>query len=288
VLECARIWARYASWEDRTTRPTRALVCALASIGLSTYKAVRRWLEQHGYLGTVTEGSTPWLHGPAALVDPGARNDAAVYVLAIPQRKPRHEPCSVTPVTRPPSGSRSELVQRPARAREDQDQDQGGPGSARAAFPVPATALRTGPGHTLSDRHVSQLARPFTAAGYSARDLAYAVDHDPSGAQHRLSATVRHPAGWLRWRLSRWLGPDGTPLPPVTEIRAAAAERDRAEADARRAALASSTWIDPAGHAAAIRRQLGWRQKPPGPSARNHHPGGEITLFDDTAWHPRP
>ena len=44
---------------------------------------------------------------------------------------------------------------------------------------------------------------PF--AGWTASDLVHAVDHWPDGRQHRTRlANVRHPAAWLRWRLSHW------------------------------------------------------------------------------------
>ena len=40
-------------------------------------------------------------------------------------------------------------------------------------------------------------------------DLQFAVDHEPGGRQHRYDlATVRHPVGWLRFRLRLWLGAD--------------------------------------------------------------------------------
>ena len=42
-------------------------------------------------------------------------------------------------------------------------------------------------------------------------DVVRAIDHSPGGRQHfARAANLRHPAGWLRWRLSRRLNLDGT------------------------------------------------------------------------------
>lgn len=55
----------------------------------------------------------------------------------------------------------------------------------------------------------------FAIAEWTAGDLAWAVDHYPDGRPHRHpTRTIRHPAGWLRWRLSHWLEPCGAPLRP--------------------------------------------------------------------------
>ena len=43
-----------------------------------------------------------------------------------------------------------------------------------------------------------------------------AIDHLPGGCQHvTRAANVRRPAGWLRWRLSRWLDLDGAKASPT-------------------------------------------------------------------------
>jgi hypothetical protein len=57
----------------------------------------------------------------------------------------------------------------------------------------------------------------------------WAVDHLPNGRQHRMrTANVRHPAGWLCWRLSHWLNADGTARPSPSQERSESAERHRA------------------------------------------------------------
>jgi hypothetical protein len=140
---------------------------------------------------------------------------------------------------------------------------------------VVARVLRQGPGKTLTDGWVSHLAGPFLAAGWTAGDLAYAVNHAPSGAQYPyLLENVRAPAGWVRWRLAAWLRPgerdlvDGgdvawkhaRPAVSPSQAAAAAAERIRGESariQASRAAAAAAR-ADPAPYAAAIRRAMGW------------------------------
>ena len=139
-------------------------------------------------------------------------------------------------------------------------------------------ALRKAAGQGITEGWCAWIAKRFTAAGWTARDLAWAVDYEPGGAQHRLSARVRHVTGWLRWRLGRWIRPDGSVHPSRSQQLAASRERARAD----RARLAELTgalaaglalpedsaapdpgaWTDPAPHAAAIRERLGWHSEP--------------------------
>jgi len=271
IQECVRVWARYASWADRTTRPTRALVCRLVGssrnpdkpLSITTYKDVRGWLEDRGWLGTVEEGTTPWFNG---LADPDARNTAATYVLCIPRRKHRTPlPDPQRPVNRPPSGSpRGDPERIPARASQ-KDQERG-PRSARRPSSVRwRAAARDKPVKRLTDRHVAWIARPYKAAGWSDDDVGWAADHDPAGAQWRTRLDrVKNPGAWLRWRLARHLDPDtGEPLPSHSQVLAAANEQLLAgqAADAAAAATRAAAAVDPAPRAAAIRAQFGWRKR---------------------------
>lgn len=61
-------------------------------------------------------------------------------------------------------------------------------------------------------RWSAHLTRPFTAATWSSSDLLYAIDHELGGRARERLTDVRHPVGWLRWRLAAWLDPDGRPL----------------------------------------------------------------------------
>jgi hypothetical protein len=67
-----------------------------------------------------------------------------------------------------------------------------------------------------------------------------AIDHLPGGCQRvTRAANARHPAGWLRWRLSRWLNLVGTAKASPTRGRAAAAHRNRAYLKRRDSELGS-------------------------------------------------
>ncbi len=280
ICDVWREMVRRASWRIMTTSPTREKIRALVRgrdgqlLGMSTWKRCRRWLEEHGWLGCVIQGSTPQLDGmrtSPALIDPAAANTAAVYVLAIPRKKRMlPPPPGLLPVSGPPSGSRRE----PAKVHAPAGEDTGGnrPRSRAGSLPAMAGQMRKGPGQGITDGWCAHLAGPFIAAGYSPADLRHAIDHDPGGGQHRHRLDrVAHPAGWLRARLARWLEPDETGAVPWKERRpvlarslqaAVSRQADRASQVRWRqaAAEASAGWADPAGPAAAIREQHGWRK----------------------------
>lgn len=247
-----RIHVFHASWggEDRpprgTTEPTRARVCALAGMSESTYKACRRWWEARGYIAIVRPGSTPDLR-PAVLNSPGDGNIRQAYVLCVPREKrpaPHRAPGQT--LTRPLSKSRRDLDRFPAR----ETRETGHPKSGKTGAPR-SPVLHRGTLKGLTDGWWAHLTRPFTS--WTAADIVWAVDHLPGGAQHRtLAANVRHPAGWLRWRLSHWLNPDGTAMPSPSQQRAADAERHRAYLERRDRELGL------ADRAAAIRAALGY------------------------------
>lgn len=229
-----QVHVNHASWggpdhaPQGTTQPTRARVCELAGISISTYKACRRWWEARGYIAIVRPGWTPALRA-AALVGPEDRNERQVYVLCAPRKTQKPQtPDSDTAITRPLTWSRRDLVRIPAHAREN-------PPSGRGSQHPKAPS--TWPLRGVSDGWWVNLTRPFAVAGWSLADLIWAIDHEPGGRQHRQRlANVRHPAGWLRWRLASWRGPDGSPLPSRAGQLAAAAAAHRADQDRRRAA----------------------------------------------------
>jgi hypothetical protein len=258
-----RIHALHASWggENRgpagTTRPTRARVCELGGFGISTYKACRRWWEARGYVAIVRRGRTPLLR-PGALADLDGGNEAQVYVLCAPRKRSSTRRGPAPRLSRPLSRSRRDVERSPAReAGPEQDH--------RPAADRPAAAQH-GPLRGLSDGWWAHLTSPFTAAAWSTSDIIWAIDHEPDGRQHRHRlANVRHPAGWLRWRLARWLTPDGAPRPSRTALRAAAAAEARADAAAwrqARAEMEAGRSRDQAGNAARARAMLFARPRP--------------------------
>ena len=228
-LQCWwRIHVNHASWggEGRpprgTTEPTRARVCELSGMSVSTYKACRRWWADRGYIAIARPGWTPALRA-AVLASPGDHNIRQAYVLCQPRKRCPPPPRSpARTLSRPLSQSRRDLDRFPA--REEQTRKTGKTDQTPHVDRPPA--LRRGPLAALTDGWWAHITAPFAA--WSGNDLVWAVDHLPGGRQHRTRiGNVRRPAGWLRWRLSHWLGTDGTPLPSPTQERAEAAVRHR-------------------------------------------------------------
>jgi hypothetical protein len=260
TLAVAKQLGRHASWQDGTSRPTRTRIMSLTGCSLSTWKRARRRLEAWGFLGCVTEGTTPDF-SPMALFRRGCPNTAAVYVLCLPNKITRPPSPQVRPQTDPLTKCGSTSVGCPAREAARNPATPDGAGSAGAqSLRQAVTLMRKAAGQSISDGWAAWIWRPFAAAGYSAADLQWAVDHEFGGAQHRCSARIRHPVGWLRHRLGLWLDEDGHALPSVTAQRQASRERTRIQAARHRAAAAelAAIWADPAPHAARIRAEKGW------------------------------
>ncbi|MGA2830934.1 MAG: hypothetical protein ABSF03_33020 [Streptosporangiaceae bacterium] len=295
VLELARILARHASWQDMTTWRPRALVCEEIGssrdpskpLSISAYKRARQVLEERGFLCLAAPAWTSSLR--AGVLDDGT-GTCAVYVLTVPCRKQRRSADGdSSAVNGPVTGFRRKPGKAPrAREAETKIKDE----AARAprgqsvlprpgAFPLGASpqtrSEALGAAQALQERarlyqrlsaeHMRSLCRPFFAAGWLPRDVLHAVDHSPVGRRHGFTAGVRSPGGWIRARLTEWLGPDGTPLPSrsqrLTEDRrqvlADQAAR-RAQAAAARAAAAT----DYRTAAAQAREMLRTRPRRPG------------------------
>jgi hypothetical protein len=262
TMRVAKYLARRASYTDGTTRRGGLAWWQLAGICTATWKAVRRRLEAWGYLGCVEEGTTPEF-APMALFR-GSSNRAAVYVLCVP-RKTRISPASpqVRLQTQPPTKSGRTSVVCPAReARPGEGETPSRVGSADAQpLRHVVRVMRKAAGQTITEGWAAWIWRPFAAAGWTVADLAWAIDHEPGGAQHRYSARIRHAAGWLRHRLSLWLDDAGQAVASITAQRQASRELARARAERHRAAMAAAAarWTDPGPHAAGIRAQFGWK-----------------------------
>lgn len=241
IRQIARELARRANWYDRTTMLPRAEACELFGISVTTWKKCRKWLELTGYLGTVRKGRMAGFRRLVAAVLDTGRNDAAVYVLALPARpKQQLEPPPSKPqLARPPTDSRSESCSNHTRAS-----------AATTGAPdfSEHQVLKN-----LSDKAAAHFWRPFAAAGWTVRDFMHAVNHWPDGVQHTSDLTgVLYPAGWLRWRLSWWLI-DDVPIRSRSQRWAAIASQQRAEQAAHRAEQAAAA-------AAAVPPTAGWRE----------------------------
>jgi hypothetical protein len=225
-------------------------------MSVSTYKACRRWWEARGYIAIVRPGWTPDL-GPGVLRDEDDHNVRQAYVLCAPRKTDKTGPAPgrspAQTLTRPLSQSRRDLDRHPA--REKPRQGTGKPGKTGAPR---SPVLSRGLFAAITDGWWAHLTAPFAA--WPAADLVHAVDYLPGGRQRRTRLdNVRHPAAWLRWQLSHWLGPDGTALPSPSQARADAAARHRAEQAARHAEAArtaAARAADPEGHAARARALL--------------------------------
>jgi hypothetical protein len=243
-----RIHIFYASWggEGRAPRavssPGRDTVCDLIRdektgkpLSLTGYKRLRRFWEAAGFVAIVREGWTPDL-SPAVLREPGRdHNMTQAYVICVPTRaekkarRRRHgSPCDENG----PLSGFSNRETSPTRAREENPET----GSAASCCypasprwpepPKPAPrdpALRLGVLGRVTDGWFRNLTMLFT--GLPAPELLHVIDHRPDGTPHLgTDDHVRHPAGWLRHRLSFWINPDGTRKPAPGEQ---AAERAR-------------------------------------------------------------
>ena len=187
----------------------------------------------------------------------GGDNRAAVYVLAVPgELSADLRLVSVDESGTPTGTSVFEGIPYAGARPEHEEGPLRGPGVLANDEPLPAwrwsAAARSGADRLalvgllrrelpvlrrLSDRHVRHLLRAHLLAGWTASDVRWALDHDPSGGAYRHTAAVRHPAGWLAHRLGAWLDEHGTVRPPASAQVAAGDEQRRAAQAADRAAV---------------------------------------------------
>ena len=300
VLELARILARHANWQDMTSWRPRERACAEIGssrdpskpLSISAYKAARRVLEDRGFLGLVAQGWTSALR--AAVLD-DRTGTSAVFVLTVPRRKQRLPADGEPPrVNRPLAGSRREPDIAPrareARAQVKNEDPEIKSEKARAPRGLPvlppagtaplgavpqsrsealgaarAMQERARILRRISSEHLRYLARPFFAAGWSPRDVLHAIDHSPAGRQHGYTSGVRSVPGWVRARLTEWLGPDEVPLPSRSQRLAEARRQVLADQAAAREwdAAARAAAADYRAAAARARAMLMCRPRPP-------------------------
>jgi hypothetical protein len=239
------------------------------------------WFREVGLLGLVS----PPVHAHMrSVVHADEGNLAAVYVCTVPrQRKPR--PSRVyagqSEIADPTCFCQKHVepqhAREPGKIKPEADRaSRGQPVLPRTGcWPLQAAPKTRSEGlaaaeailehaawlRELSAEHVRHLARPFWSCPrpWPAADVLHALDHDPSGREHRYRDAARYPAALARTRLALWLGPDGQPLRSASQARADQAAASRAEQDARRhhrAALTARAVDASAGPAAAARALL--------------------------------
>ena len=284
ILAVAAEMARVADWRGRATRPTRAGSAAAAGICERTVSRAWRWIEHRGYAVVTEPGTTPRFR-PAILREGQEGNLARTWLLIIPAAPGPlavHE--AVTPprsFRRHPSARarerarfgpplRSGLPHRPAgmpgsdgqadtHVRTKPKPAPTGQGPTRGAMLSAAEWLRRQSAtlRRISARMLRHLLRPFWRRSWTVRDVLHALDFTPAGEPHICTDAVRDAAGWVRWRLSRWLSRDGLPRRPHSQqlagldaLRRAAQESRRRE-HAQAAELAAS--VDVGKRAAELR-----------------------------------
>ena len=222
VLAAARILGWTAS--GVTTRPTRAKSAARMGVTERTVSKCWRALEELGWIACAEVGTTAQYRPSWHRAD---GNLARTWVLTLPDKNG------------PRSGDQGRKVPHriigpgPALASHRTPESSPRPGSLvevrstpRSGFPQPKK---------LTDEGGRRESAWFLRAGWLLRDVSYAAEHTPDGIPWAMDDPVRHPRAHLRWRLSRWLGTDGVPLPSRSQRQAAARVVVLAEVERRRA-----------------------------------------------------
>ena len=80
----------------------------------------------------------------------------------------------------------------------------------------------------LSTAHLRSLTREFFVAGWCVRDVHYALDHAPDGAEHEFVGVIRYPPGWIAARLGLWRDAADRPVPSKRQQRVAEVAAERA------------------------------------------------------------
>ncbi|WP_188194850.1 hypothetical protein [Nonomuraea sp. SYSU D8015] len=265
VLICTLI-ARRMNWETKCSRPTIAWLVEQSGLSKPTVKRWVRWLRERGWLGVVEQGSTVrYRKGTnAGLDDDGFGNRAAVWVLCVPRRTRRDrlrdnrdqdQGCAADQqeqISEPPSVSLPERHRvDPTRTRETRRRSHDHPriSPTWGLHATPRTKrdrlaacerlrLESPVLRRMSAWYLRWLLKILFDAGATVADVLHGLDvrEDDSHWTYTWSSTseIRHPAGWVRHRLSAWIGPDGQVLPLPSQRRAAADAARRAAQEARR------------------------------------------------------
>ncbi len=250
------------------SHPGLARCMEVSGKSLRTVQRWCRWLEARNLLLVLEEGTTPRFRpsilrrgddGNLArewrLTTPAVHTDVipGLVLRSAPQRAREVHPrkargsaadSPVSPSPGPMQDGSWPLGQKPQRRAERLAAAE----RLRAVHPV----LRR-----ISARMLRHLLRPWLCAGYSPADVLVCLEFRPSGEPHEHGDRVRHPACWLRARLSCWLAGDGTPRPSASQARDRRRSLARAKQDSRRreagAAAARSSEVDVGKRVAELR-----------------------------------
>jgi hypothetical protein len=247
----AAVWAALVNrsdWPTRTVTTTWAALQDAASRSRATVARSLAWLRSVGLLGVVATGASAAALG-------GDLNRCPTYVLAIPVGPDPVDELETPPeplgsYVPPYAGAREirPVVDNPARP----DGRLATPKTAARTGERPAWSLSVAPVtrrdqlaacealrwdavtlRPLTGRMLRHLLRPWLAAGWTPRDVLYALDHLPTGEAWRYAGQPRAVAAWVRYRLAQWTDP-GTGAPVASRT-----QRARADADTLRTRRAS-------------------------------------------------
>lgn len=259
----AVLWAiaRYTDRATLTARPTWAVLMTCTGLSRSTIASWLAWARRHRLIGHVEQGSTEQYRVGQDPVQLG--NRAAVYVLLIPRpvatavppqtvhtatRTPSRHPTG--PRTLPRTHARANNLRATLRAAGDWDDAQPTRTQADRLSATRYMQFASPVARLLSDRHLRHLCRDFLLAGWCAREVLYALDHLPTGAQHPYAynaSDLRIPAGWLAHRLKFWRGADGAPLPGYRQAKQPATQPRQRDAPGTPRPVAPQTAAAAAG-----------------------------------------
>ncbi|MHC6219212.1 hypothetical protein [Arthrobacter sp. MMS24-S77] len=122
------------------------------------------------------------------------------------------------------------------------------------------TSIQVFPLQRISTAHVAAICRPFLRAGWTINDLKHAIDWRPNtdARYHHDGANgVENVGAWLKYRLGKWVRPDGGFYRSPSQRQAAEqaqriAERQAAQERRDRERAESARYIPPA---------IGWRER---------------------------
>ena len=249
IFAVAKILAFHAEWATMTTRPTWAILMERTGKSRRTIARALAELRDAGLLGIVSGGSTPETRPMALSHIEG--NLASVYVLAVPSPLtviPGEAQDSSRPVDKdgtptgltlvesnPYTHAREKNPHEPLRgttsdgASRNDDSQPWRTGPLWPSHVTPkrkeerwaagfALRFRLGKHAPISDKALAAICSKFYFAGWTNRDVLYAIDHIPEGKPwpHDGATGVRNIGAWLIYRLKAWQA-DGTVIKSLTQ-----------------------------------------------------------------------
>ena len=261
----ALVWALAVDARpDGTTMPTWEKLVEQTGLGRRTVARWLAWLQQQQLLLVHETGSTPATRPGWQRVE---GNRAAIYILVKPSVDESGTPSLGIHFVNTPFAREATTAQAACGggASTQEHWPRSRPAATRAERLLAARQLRADLPvlRQLSERAVRAAFGPQLRAGWSVADLAYALDHDPSGTAHWREARVRNAYGWALHRLGLWAGQPARSQLLARQAAARAVEQRqwRERQEAARAVAVPATGSDEYQAArSALARQARWRR----------------------------